>query len=415
MKTYPHLLPLLVHHTLFTASLSAHDIPPATTLDNRHCDCYLVSGPNPGYFQHYEFYDFRKGPLRQHAETNDAGRHPLLPNNGRKPHFEDGFDEPAEIDNDIKLLFGPDATLFSQTPFAQSWMAQTWLSRATPISPVSHMNSERNVFVARDPSNPAPDSTLLVLRAVRRPNQVSTAELESAANNILYASIRIRLRLFGADLLPQSNSSDAPLLNTTGPPPRGACAGIFTYHSATSESDIEILTSDPQTQVRYANQPDYDPVSDTVIPGASVVANIPTPWTAWGTHRLDWFPTESRWLHDDVLLHSTDYGVPDKSSMLVINLWSDGGLWSGDLGIGQRVFLGVKWIELAYNVSLLDRLDFPVGKPSHGRLRQPSTLASPDVEVGVDDDDEDRGVGDSAVNMAGTPCLRACRVDDLHS
>jgi hypothetical protein len=37
--------------------------------------------------------------------------------------------------------------------------------------------------------------------------------------------------------------------------------------------------------------------------------------------------------------------------MLIVNLWSDGGLWSGNLTVGESVYLGIEWIELAYNLT----------------------------------------------------------------
>lgn len=399
MMAYLHLSLLLVFFALFTELASSGE---ASSQTKPNCECFLVSGPDPGPFQNYEFYDFRKVPLKQRGHTNPAGAHPLPPNDDKRPHFEDGPQEPADdVDDDTKRLFGPDATLLSHTPFAKSWVPQTWLRRPTPSSPVTHANSKRNVFFARDPSNQhGPDSTFLVLRAVRNPDHVSTAEIETAAQNFLHASLRVRLRLFTADLVPPPSGSDgAPSLSASGPPSRGACAGIFTYHSTGCESDIEILTSDPPDQVRYANQPDYDPVTDTLIPGASAVVRTPAPWTAWSTHRLDWFPSESRWYQDGAFLHSIRYGIPDKPSMLVVNLWSDGGFWSGDLPVGESVYLGIEWIEVAYNASKSDSLDSPIGKPSHGHPHRPAT---PIGEVGAHDD----GCfdGDDADSSAGGCC-----------
>lgn len=133
--------------------------------------------------------------------------------------------------------------------------------------------------------------------------------------------------------------------------PKGACVGLFTYQSKTCESDIEILTSDPPNVIHYSNQPDYDPVSDTAIPGAGSMVNLSVPWTAWSTHRLDWFPDISRWYAGEALQAVKAYGVPREPSTLVLNLWSDGGNWTGNLRAGESVFLGVEWIEMAFNVS----------------------------------------------------------------
>src|SRR5690606_2024730 len=131
-------------------------------------------------------------------------------------------------------------------------------------------------------------------------------EIATSFKNFLHVSLRVRLRILEKDfpiLTPPAetqqlfaNKSTMPEVDTEAsalrkrapallPPPNGACAGIFTYFSRTSEADIEILTSDPPTRIHYANQPDYDPVLDQRIPGASQDWNIPIPWTAMATHR----------------------------------------------------------------------------------------------------------------------------------
>lgn len=112
-----------------------------------------------------------------------------------------------------------------------------------------------------------------------------------------------------------------------------------------------MLTADPPNRVHYANQPDYDPVADRIIPGASIAKDVPVPWTSWSTHRLDWLPDISRWYVENEPQASNTYSVPHDPSMLIINLWSDGGLWSGNLTVGESVYMGIEWIEIAYNVS----------------------------------------------------------------
>jgi hypothetical protein len=55
--------------------------------------------------------------------------------------------------------------------------------------------------------------------------------------NLLYASTRIRARVVGDD---------------------GAVAGLFYYRDGNNESDIEILTRDETSAIRYSNQPVVD-------------------------------------------------------------------------------------------------------------------------------------------------------------
>jgi hypothetical protein len=248
------------------------------------------------------------------------------------------------------------------------WSSQGWERHRTADSPVSMVNSKRNVFFTKDHER-GNNLTYLVLRTTRHTNYTSTAEIETRLHNIYHASIRVRLRL-----LPTSMNIPQPAQHTDWPPadPRrhpipalnnastsapddrpapGACVGIFTYHDLNTESDIEILTRDPSAHIHYANQPDYDPVADVMIPGASSEVDLPLAWTSWSTHRLDWFPSVSRWYVDNRLQDAKSYRVPNVQSMVVINLWSDGGVWTGDMRIGDSIYVGIEWIELVYNKS----------------------------------------------------------------
>jgi hypothetical protein len=52
---------------LTSPSLTQASSPLIPTPDNAHdnspeCDCDLISGPTPGYFQYHRFYDFRSIP-----------------------------------------------------------------------------------------------------------------------------------------------------------------------------------------------------------------------------------------------------------------------------------------------------------------------------------------------------------------
>ncbi|KAL1969660.1 hypothetical protein VTN77DRAFT_8213 [Rasamsonia byssochlamydoides] len=340
------------------ASKTSHPGRPVmfTTEDGRQvpgpdCDCYVVSGPEPGFFQHYRFWDFRSVPLDP-AVAKDYNFYPSV-----------GVHEDPHGDDDQPILL-------KDTPFANDWNIQDWHRNGSRLFPITIVNSNKNVFITKSYSGGA--STFLALRNTRLEKYSSTAEIETSFRNFFHCSLRVRLRLLGKDepilsppteqqalveenqMMMMANPESVALVRRNArrhPPPNGACAGIFTYYSTTSESDIEILTADPPNRVHYANQPDYDPVLDRVIPGASEVKDVPVPWTSWSTHRLDWFPSISRWYVENMLQSTMTYSVPIDPSMLIINLWSDGGLWSGNLTVGESVHLGIEWIELAYNVS----------------------------------------------------------------
>ncbi|PYI04522.1 concanavalin A-like lectin/glucanase, partial [Aspergillus sclerotiicarbonarius CBS 121057] len=317
--------------------------------NNSHslCDCYLTTGPEQGYFTHYRFWDFRNVTLPQKIETTQT--------NPANPH------DPSNLQ--IYPL--------AKTPFSHDWHAQTWDRDATPISPVPMVNTDRNVFLLKDPTSSSsnPRSSFLVLRTTRFADHASTAEVEGVFGYIYHCSLRLRLRMMSRDTMVRQAAVPNTGIATTDVKaqkiPRGSCAGIFTYRSAVCESDIEILTSEDPHTVHYANQPDYDPISDTLIPGASSIVNLSTPWTSWVTHRLDWFPNLSAWYADEELQSNSTYSIPNRPSIVAMNLWSNGGNWSGDMRIGDSVYMGIEWIELVYNVTKTDQ-DLPIkDHPGH--------------------------------------------------
>lgn len=424
---------------------------PISEDESGNCDCYVVSGPEPGYFQHYQFWDFRRYPLvprmadrnREKEEGEDhvdayhghGDEHEHEHENDDDDwHWDEDEDEDDwdgddhcdrdhdhDHDHNDDNYDGPESVLLSDTPFAADWVIQKWHRPGSSLFPVPIANSKRNIFIARDPyASHGTDSTYLVLQTKRRANYSSTAEMESRLRNIYHCSLRVRMRVLTPDVpvrqppsFSSSSSSNGQIIapqrhsqtegegdwnHTSTLPPSGACAGIFTYHSKNIESDIEILTSDPPYHIRYANQPDYDPIKNREIPGASTIADLPVPWTEWTTHRLDWFPDFSRWYSDGELRDSRTYRVPSKPSMVVINLWSDGGFWTGDMLLGESVRIGIEWIELVYNVSS--------GWDDLAHVKVPPRDEGPDADA-----DAVRNSGTDAT--AQSRCWNVCHVDDM--
>lgn len=390
MKSDALLLGILSFASFLSNVLALSNPDPQWNLTSSHsagkllsdCDCFTVSGPDPGYYQHYKLWDFRTVPLDRQID-------PDLPESDDEDEGEDDWIDSLDHDDsldsdlleddiDISNHFGanqstPHAMWFFETTFDKDWMSQQWHRPGSAHAPVDMINSRRNVFFTRNDESEDPHATYLVLRTTRHEDYTSTAEIETRVRNIYRCSLRVRFRILPAD----SHVSTPPdraqyeswqpttpaLINvpgtafnnttalTDGRPHPGACVGIFTYHARNCESDIEILTSDPSNRVHYANQPDYDPLTDEMIPGASTVADIPVPWTRWSTHRLDWLSDISRWWVDESIQDEKTYRVPNLQSRLVINLWSDGGVWTGDMALGDSIFLGIEYIELAYNRS----------------------------------------------------------------
>ncbi|EEA28895.1 hypothetical protein EYB25_000192 [Talaromyces marneffei] len=328
-----------------------------TTADKRgrSCDCYSVSGSDPGHFQHHKFWDFRQVPLNALA-VKDFQFQPVTQADASAIHQNKDFNA-API-------------LLKDTPFAADWLIQDWQRSGSLLFPIPIANSNKNAFLTR---SLAGGTSFLAMRTKRFEKYSSTAEIETGIQNFMHVSFRVRLRILGNDepiLSPPLLENNAfgkrndemtdmriqedPLAQRIAarlPPSTGACVGIFTFFSRTSESDIEILTSDPPNRAHYANQPDYDPIRNVVIPGSQVAVDSHVPWTTWSTYRLDWFPGMSRWYVENQLQASLAYGIPVDPSRLIVNIWSDGGLWSGNLTVGNSVHLGIEWIEIAYNLT----------------------------------------------------------------
>jgi beta-glucanase (GH16 family) len=138
----------------------------------------------------------------------------------------------------------------------------------------------------------------------------------------------------------------------------GACAGMFTYlapNSSTSpvqEADIEILTSGPRNLVQYTNQPSNLP-SGEPIPAATSNASLPfkLDWSTWNAYRLDWTPGKSTWYVNGEKVAEISFQTPRDPAALLVNMWGDGGPWTGEMAVHDAAFLQVQYIEIAYNTS----------------------------------------------------------------
>ena len=147
--------------------------------------------------------------------------------------------------------------------------------------------------------------------------------------NLHRASVRIYARVLGAP---------------------GAVAGMFTYHDDHNEVDSEVLTQDPATQMRLTNQPALDKKGN-VVPQATKQPNMLPDWHDWHEHRLDWLSAESAWFLDGAHTASNSYSVPKKPSRLMINMWSNGGSWSGKMAVGGEALFQIQWVEMVFNTS----------------------------------------------------------------
>jgi len=118
------------------------------------------------------------------------------------------------------------------------------------------------------------------------------------------------------------------------------------------EADIEILTAGPRDMVQYTNQPSNDK-NGNALPQATVNSTNPgtRDWTLWNTYRLDWMPKMTSWYVNGESVANISFQAPRDPSGLIMNMWSDGGSWTGNMSLYDEAYLQIQWIEVVYNTS----------------------------------------------------------------
>lgn len=301
---------LLVRPAFSTGYVTAGSTTPLQ--NNPNCTCYVVeSGDNsqtPQYFQYYRFYDFRK-------LADKAGEYL------NTPAIVDNWDEAPNLD-----VGQP--SILNSSAWNTDWNIQNWSKNSSDDFPVRMANSPANVYLQQN--NDSNDAfTYLTLRTTRSDGFQSAAEIENLQKNVMHASMRVSARVVGD---------------------KGAVAGFFTFYDDDNESDIEILTDDPTDVIRYTNQPSVDSSGDEVAAASLTKTKLPA-WNEWQKHRIDWLDKNSYWYLNDEQVAANTYSVPRKSSYLVMNMWSDGGTWSGNMTKDGSAEFQIQWIEMTFNTS----------------------------------------------------------------
>ncbi|KAK0101235.1 hypothetical protein ONS95_006414 [Cadophora gregata] len=353
------LLPGSLLSSIFLFSLTSLTI--AATDNGDECSCFRTNGSSQGYFLNHQFHDYR----------NVAGA-------SNPPPFTTNATNATNA-----LATSP---FFLEDEWKNEWTVQNWNNSDTLASSgasVFMVNTPNNVYIQQS-NDSSPDYTsYLTLRTARHETFQSVAEIDSVEQDFHYMSARFMARV-------------------TGSP--GACAGIFTYlagdtASDVQEADIEILTRDPRNRVQYTNQPSVDKAGDDV-PQATVNGTNPgdRDWTLWNVYRVDWMPKMSSWYVNGESVANISFQTPKDPAGLIINMWSDGGLWTGNMSLFDEAFLQIQWIELVYNTS------GPYGglenrkrdsKGAVGVLEKRKGAPGCEVVCGVDEQ----------VNVTGTPTL----------
>jgi beta-glucanase (GH16 family) len=188
-------------------------------------------------------------------------------------------------------------------------------------------------MIAKDEDNSKEHPTYLTLHTTRLRNGTQLAsELDFAEYNVTYASIRMSARIRGAN---------------------GAVAGFFTYHNDTAESDIEIPTGENGNEMHCSNQPTIDPETEVFIEYATFNVSMEDhqPTSVWNNYRLDWVQGKSAWYVNGKQTAETSVNVPDAESTIILNLWSNGGNFSGRMDTGDEAWFEIQWVELLFNAT----------------------------------------------------------------
>ncbi|KAK7528928.1 concanavalin A-like lectin/glucanase domain-containing protein [Phyllosticta citriasiana] len=280
--------------------------------NSANCSCYAIGSGSKNsseYFSYHRFYDFRS-----------------LATSANQYTVPDVVSD--DEDQGTESVVADDQGYLNGTQFMNDWDIQNWTSNATADFPVRMVNSAQNVYIS------IAYPTYLTMRVARLADFSSASELANNQANMLHASVRMWARVVGAP---------------------GACAGFFTYYDDSNESDIEILTQYGSNEYQYTNQPSVNRAGDE-IEAASINVTMPAQdagddWTVWHEHRIDWLPHRVNWYLDGKMVATNTYSVPRKPSALYLNMWSNGGSWSGNMSRGDSAEFHVQWVQMVFNTS----------------------------------------------------------------
>lgn len=285
---------------------------PTLTEDSK-CGCYVTNGTESSYFTKHKFFDFRS--LTQYAGV------------------------PATITNpNDSGTAAVTSQYFTSSEWTDTWMVGNWNNSAgvRKDSSVLMVNSPNNVYIEANGDRNPTSQTFLTLRTQRLPEFQTAAEIESVSGGFRYLSVRMLARTIGAP---------------------GAITALFTYRHSdklanVQEADLEIRTRDPRNTLQYTNQPSYTEDGDD-IEEATQNATMPDgrDWTAWAVHRLDWTPTTTEWYIDGIRVANNSFQTPRDASKVILNAWSDGGEWSGNMTNFDAAYLQIQWLDITYNTT----------------------------------------------------------------
>lgn len=122
----------------------------------------------------------------------------------------------------------------------------------------------------------------------------------------------------------------------------GSVSGFFFYANDTQEIDIEVQTKMNNQTVHFANQPDEN--AYTYLPNNGVVGQI-------HNYRFDWLENETRFYLDSVPAGSFSEEVPVVNGTINLNMWGNGGPFSGPQTPTTDNVMSISNISLYFNSS----------------------------------------------------------------
>lgn len=279
----------------------------AQIVDNPNCGCYVTDGSKPTYFSKHGFWDFRS--LSSYAGVPDLIE--TRQGNVDAPFSSSFFEWGSEFD--------------------EFWGIQNWDQDANEDSPLAKANSFNNVYIEKNTGGQS--DTFMTMRTARLQGFQATAEMESREYHS-FASMRYHARTVGAS---------------------GACTAMFTYKEApeyrdVQEADIEFLTKEDPRVVHYTNQPSVDDDGEEIDESTRIVT-LPSGqgWDQWMTHRQDWTPGKTLWYVNGEQTAELAFQTPKDASRFMLNAWSDGGVWTGFMPVGEAAYQQVQWIEILFD------------------------------------------------------------------
>ncbi|KAH7114677.1 concanavalin A-like lectin/glucanase domain-containing protein, partial [Dactylonectria macrodidyma] len=277
-----------------------------TTRADKPCSAFSVNGSYASTFSFYRFYDFRNASISTPSLSAEYW--------------------PTEKSNSPSLILSKST---NDSSWADDWTVRLKYKGAAAEGLAALHYIPQNVFMAR-----RDEEAHLTLNTSRLANNTQqSGEVFFNKAKVDAISLRVSARVYGDS---------------------GAVAGFFIYHNDTQESDIEVLTRDGDSRVHFSNQPTTN-AKDEAIAGAAFNESLPSRASCqdWTVYRLDWLPDHevSIWYVNGQALKQTRTNVPKFSGTIFLDMWSNGGSWSGRMAVGNKATLEVQWIEMAFNAS----------------------------------------------------------------